>query len=58
MVAHNEVVLLKACTSIMLSTIVKKRRARRAAKRLAIWVREWIKNRSKLGAFHALQKRA
>ena len=57
MVAHSKVALLKACTSIMLSTIVTKRRARRAAKRRAIWVREWInKNRSKLGAFHALQK--
>ena len=56
MVAHSKVVLSKACTSIILSTIVKKRRARRAAKTRTIWVREWIKNRSKLGPFHALQK--
>ena len=46
----------KICTSIMLSTIVQKRRARRAAKRRAIWVRWQIKNRNKLDAFHALQK--
>ena len=56
MVAHSKVTLLKACKSIILSTIVKKRRARRAAKRRAIWVREWINKNSKLGAFHALQK--
>ena len=56
MVAHSKVALLKACTSIILSTIVKKRRARRAAKRRTIWVLELIDNKSKLGAFHALQK--
>ena len=58
MVANNKVALLKARTSIMLSKIVKRRRARRATKRRAIWVREWInKNWSKLSAFHTLQKR-
>ena len=57
--AHSKVVLLKARTSIMLSTIVKKRRARRAAKRRAIWVREWInKNRSKLKCLPRITKKS
>ena len=55
MVANSKNALLKAC-AIILATTMKKRRAKLAAKRRIIWVREWIKTRIKLGASNALQK--
>ena len=59
MVAHSKDALLKACTSIMLSTIVKKRRARRAEKdELFGFENGFIKIGVNSGAFPRITKKS